>query len=33
MDLVIPLNKNGCPPQWSEEVFDMVLEQAENYKN
>lgn len=33
MDLVILLYKNGYPPQWSEEVFDMVLEQAENYKN
>ncbi|MFR7761074.1 MAG: hypothetical protein ACLU1X_08940 [Peptoniphilus grossensis] len=27
------LYENGYPPQWSEEVFDMVLEQAENYKN
>lgn len=33
MDLVILLYKNGYPPQWSKEVFDMVLEQAENYKN
>ena len=33
MDLVILLYENGYPPQWSEEVFDMVLEQAENYKN
>lgn len=31
--LIILLYENGYPPQWSEEVFDMVLEQAENYKN
>ena len=31
--LVILLYENGYSPQWSEEVFDMVLEQAENYKN
>lgn len=33
MYLVILLYENGYPPQWSEEVYDMVLEQAENYKN
>ena len=33
MDLVVLLYENGYPPQWSEEVFDMVLEQAENYKS
>ena len=32
MDLVILLYENGYPPQWNEEVFNMVLEQAENYK-
>lgn len=32
MDLVILLYENGYPPQWSEEVFNMVLEQAENFK-
>ncbi|MBS6525950.1 MULTISPECIES: DUF3387 domain-containing protein [Peptoniphilus] len=31
--MIFPLYKNGYPPQWSEEIFDMVLEQAENYKN
>lgn len=33
MELVILLHENGYPPDWNEEVFDMVLEQAENYKN
>lgn len=32
MDLVVLLYKNGYPPQWSDEVFNMVLEQAENFK-
>ena len=32
VDLVILLYENGYPPQWREEVFDMVLEQVENYK-
>lgn len=32
VDLVILLYENGYPPQWNEEVFNMVLEQAENYK-
>lgn len=31
-DLVILLSKNGYPPQWNEEVFEKVLEQAENFK-
>lgn len=33
MDLVILLFENGYPSQWREEVFNLVLEQAENYKN
>lgn len=33
IDLVILLYENGYPPQWNEEVFNMVLEQAEYYKN
>ena len=33
MDLVILLHDNGYPPKWNDEVFNMVLEQAENYKN
>lgn len=32
MDLVVLLYENGYPPQWSDEVFNMVLEQAENFK-
>lgn len=31
-DLVILLSKNGYPPEWNEEVFEKVLEQAENFK-
>ncbi len=31
-DLTILLYKNGYPPQWDEEVFTQVLEQAENFK-
>jgi len=32
MDLTILLYKNGYPPEWDEEVFDKVMEQAENFK-
>ena len=32
MDLTVLLYKNGYPPEWNEEVFDKVMEQAENYK-
>ena len=32
MDLTILLYKNGYPPEWDEEVFERVLEQAENFK-
>jgi type I restriction enzyme R subunit len=32
MDLTILLYKNGYPPEWDEEVFEQVLEQAENFK-
>lgn len=32
MDLTVLLYKNGYPPEWNEEVFDKVLEQAENFK-
>jgi type I restriction enzyme R subunit len=31
-DLTILLYKNGYPPEWDEEVFEKVLEQAENFK-
>jgi len=31
-DLTKLLYKNGYPPQWDEEVFSQVLEQAENFK-
>lgn len=31
MDLTVLLYKNGYPPEWDEEVFEKVLEQAENY--
>lgn len=31
MDLTILLYKNGYPPEWDEEVFEKVMEQAENY--
>lgn len=31
-DLTLLLYKNGYPPQWDEEVFTQVLEQAENFK-
>lgn len=32
MELTVLLYKNGYPPQWNEEVFEKVLEQAENMK-
>ena len=32
MDLTVLLYRNGYPPEWDEEVFEKVLEQAENYK-
>jgi type I restriction enzyme R subunit len=32
MDLTVLLYKNGYPPEWDEEVFEAVLEQAENFK-
>lgn len=32
MDLTILLYKSGYPPEWDEEVFDKVMEQAENFK-
>lgn len=32
MDLTVQLYKNGYPPEWDEEVFEKVLEQAENFK-
>jgi len=32
MDLTVLLYKNGYPSEWDEEVFDKVLEQAENFK-
>lgn len=32
MDLTVLLYKNGYPPEWDEEVFDRVMEQAENFK-
>ena len=32
MDLTILLYQNGYPPEWDEEVFDKVMDQAENFK-
>ena len=32
MDLTILLYQNGYPPEWDEEVFEKVMEQAENFK-
>ena len=32
MDLTALLYKNGYPPEWDEEVFEKVMEQAENFK-
>jgi type I restriction enzyme R subunit len=31
-DLFFLLDENGYPPEWSDDVFDQVLEQVENYK-
>lgn len=31
-DLTVLLYKNGYPPEWDEEVFDKVMQQAENFK-
>ncbi|WP_394346084.1 type I restriction enzyme endonuclease domain-containing protein [Empedobacter tilapiae] len=27
------LVKDGCPPQYNEEVFDQVMDQVENFKD
>ena len=32
MGLTVLLYKNGYPPEWDEEVFEKVMEQAENFK-
>jgi type I restriction enzyme R subunit len=32
VDLTVLLYNNGYPPEWDEEVFEQVLEQAENFK-
>jgi len=32
MDLTVLLYDNGYPPEWDEEVFEKVMEQAENFK-
>ena len=32
MELVKLLYHNGYPPKWSDEVFEKVLQQAENFK-
>ncbi len=31
-ELIVLLYQNGYPPEWNKEVFDSVLEQAENFK-
>jgi len=31
-DLILLLYNNGYPPDWNKEVFDKVMEQAENFK-
>lgn len=31
-DLTVLLYKNGYPPEWDEEIFEKVMEQAENFK-
>ena len=31
MELTVLLYKNGYPPEWDEEVFEKVMEQAENF--
>ena len=32
MDLTVLLYNNGYPPEWDEEVFDKVMEQATNFR-
>lgn len=32
MDLTVLLYNNGYPPEWDEEVFEKVMEQAENFE-
>ena len=32
MDLTVLLYKNGYPPEWNDEVFERIMEQAENFK-
>ena len=32
MDMTVLLYENGFPPEWDEEVFKKVLDQAENFK-
>lgn len=32
MDLIVLLYENGYPPEWNSEVYEKVLEQAENFK-
>ena len=32
MDLTVLLYQNGYPPEWDEEVFEKVMEQAENFR-
>lgn len=32
MDLIVLLYENGYPPEWNAEVYEKVLEQAENFK-
>ena len=32
MDLTVLLYQNGYPPEWDEEVFEKVMEQAEEFK-
>lgn len=29
---LVLLDENGYPPEWSDDVFDQVLDQVENYK-
>jgi type I restriction enzyme, R subunit len=31
-DLILLLYNNGYPPDWNKEIFDKVMEQAENFK-
>src|SRR5699024_8043173 len=32
MDLTVLLYNHGYPPEWDEEIFEKVMEQAENFK-